>query len=85
MDAQKLGQLIRTLRTEKGLSQQQLADSLGVLAKTVSKWECGNGAPDLTLWETLSRVLGADLSQLLKGELKANRRESGRMDRISFY
>lgn len=41
MDCAKVGQLILQLRREKGLTQRQLADTLGISNKTVSKWECG--------------------------------------------
>lgn len=41
MDCAKIGRLIAGLRREKGLTQQNLADALGVSNKTISKWECG--------------------------------------------
>ena len=41
MDPRKTGEIIRQLRTEAGLTQQQLADRLHVGAKAVSKWETG--------------------------------------------
>ena len=85
MDSMKIGQLILQLRTEKGLTQQQLADRLQVSNKAVSKWETGNGVPDSSLWTELSTVLGADLSKLLQGEPRPNRPDVGRMDRTRFY
>lgn len=42
MDCAKVGQLILQLRREKGLTQRQLADTLSISNKTVSKWECGD-------------------------------------------
>ena len=42
------------LRTEKGLTQKQVADQLNISNKTVSKWECGSGCPDVSLWEALA-------------------------------
>lgn len=41
MDQEKIGVFISTLRKEKGMTQQQLADAIGVSNKTISKWECG--------------------------------------------
>ncbi|SCJ57575.1 transcriptional regulator%2C y4mF family [uncultured Clostridium sp.] len=41
MDCAKIGRLIAHLRKEKGLTQQDIADALGITNKTVSKWECG--------------------------------------------
>lgn len=85
MDCQKVGQLILHLRKEKNMTQQQLADSLRISNKTISKWECGNGAPDVSLWEKLSSVLGADVLKLLQGELNPNRPDTGKIDNIRFY
>ena len=70
MDCAKIGQLIFQLRTEKGLTQKQVADQLNISNKTVSKWECGSGCPDVSLWEALANVLGADILKLLQGELE---------------
>ena len=85
MDNVKIGQLIFQLRTEQGLTQQQLGEQLGVSNKTISKWECGNGAHEPSLWAGLSLALGADVLKLLEGELRPNRPNPGRMDRIRFY
>lgn len=41
MDQEKIGVFISTLRKEQGMTQQQLADAIGVSNKTISKWECG--------------------------------------------
>ena len=67
MDCGKIGQLISQLRREKDMTQKDLADRLGISNKTVSKWENGLGCPDLSLWEELSAVLGADVRKLLRG------------------
>lgn len=85
MDNTKIGQLILQLRKEKGMTQLQLAEQLKISNKTVSKWETGNGAPDVSLWEELSTVLGADIHKLLQGELHPNRPDVGRIDKIRFY
>lgn len=85
MDCMKVGKLILQLRTEKGLTQKQVADQLNISNKTISKWECGLGCPDVSLWEELANVLGADILKLLQGELTPNRPDVGKMDRIQFY
>lgn len=85
MDNIKVGQLILQLRKEKGLTQQQLADRLNISNKAISKWECGHGAPDISLWEELSAVLGADILKLLQGELHPNRPDVGKIDKMRFY
>ncbi len=85
MDCAKVGELIRQLRTEKGLAQKQVAQRLNISNKTVSKWERGLGCPDVSLWEQLAETLGADVLNLLQGQLRPNRPDPGRMDRVRFY
>ena len=65
MDAKKTGELIRALRTELGLTQQQLACRLHVGDKAVSKWERGGGCPDVSLLPALAEVLGVGLEAVL--------------------
>lgn len=68
MDAVKTGNLIREIRTEKGLTQQSLAEKLHVSATAVSKWENGHSLPDISLLEPLSSVLGISITDLVIGE-----------------
>ena len=85
MDQIKTGTLIRTLRTQKGLTQKALAEAVGVGDKAVSKWERGLGCPDVSLLPQLSRVLGVGLEALLSGALDANDQERGNMKKMKFY
>lgn len=85
MDCSKIGRLIAGLRKEKGLTQQELADALGISNKTVSKWECGLGCPDLTLWNDLAVVLGVDTRDLMEGEIKKKLPDPGNLGRLRFY
>ncbi len=85
MDCAKVGGLIVQLRKERGLTQRQVAEQLGISNKTVSKWECGLGCPDASLWDGLSNVLGADILKMLQGELRPNRPDVGKMSRARFY
>ena len=61
------GQFIKECRKEKGLTQEQLAEKLCVSPKTVSKWECGNGMPDVSLMLPLCNELGISVNELLSG------------------
>ena len=70
MDLCKTGEFLRRLRTEKGLSQEQLADQLGVARRTVSRWETGTNAPDLDILIRLSDFYGVGLRDILDGERK---------------
>lgn len=85
MDCEKVGKLILQLRSERGLTQKNIADALGISNKTVSKWECGLGCPDLNLWPELSVILGVDMAQLMEGEMVQNRPDPGNISRIRFY
>ena len=85
MDCSKTGKLIAQLRKENGFTQQNLADALGITNKTVSKWECGLGFPDASLWPELSQILGVDIVQIMEGEITPNRPDIGNMNRIKFY
>lgn len=66
------GQFIKECRKEKGLTQEQLAEKLSVSPKTVSKWECGNGLPDVSLMLPLCNELGISVNELLSGCRIAN-------------
>ena len=68
MDQKKIGNFIAKLRKEKGMTQRELADRLCVSDKTVSKWECGNSLPEITLLGTLCEALDSNVNELLSGE-----------------
>jgi len=85
MDLRKTGALIRALRREMNLTQRELAEKLFLSAKTVSKWECGQGCPDVSLLGELSRILGVNLNHLLAGELTGNEIVGGNMKKSRFY
>ncbi len=68
MDEKRIGSFIKTLRKEKGLTQEQLAEALFVSSKTVSRWETGSVLPDLNTLQTLASFFGVDIKELLYGE-----------------
>ena len=70
MDAKKTGRLISELRTEKGLTQKELASKLQVTDKAISRWETGKGYPEATIMQALSELLGISVDELLSGERK---------------
>ena len=74
MDQIKTGALIKQLRKEKMLTQKQLAELLNVSDKAVSKWECGNGCPDVSLLSELADIFGTDINILLSGEINKKRK-----------
>ena len=85
MDLSKHGQLLRTLRKEKGLTQKELAEKLGIVPKTVSKWETGHGFPDVAMLSALADILGVSEKSLLIGALTQNKKETGNLGRTKFY
>lgn len=85
MDCAKIGGLIRSLRLEKGMTQRALAEKLNLSDKTISKWECGLGCPDVSLLAELSALLGADLVSMLSGGLKENCTDIGNLSKTRCY
>ena len=70
------GVTIKKLREDKGLTQQQLAEEIGVSSKAVSKWETAKGLPDITLIEPLSQALGVSVMELMSGDTVTNKNAS---------
>ena len=85
MDLSKNGKLLCDLRKAKGMTQKEVADKLGVVPKTVSKWETGHGFPDVSTLSALADILGVSEKTILSGELKTNSEEAGNMKRTKFY
>jgi DNA-binding XRE family transcriptional regulator len=85
LDCDKVGKLIFGLRKEKGLTQKQLADTMNISDRTISKWERGMGCPDVSLLHELSKVLGVNIEKILIGDLGSNSADGGNMKRIKFY
>ena len=68
MDQIKTGKFIAERRKEKGLTQSRLAEMLLISDKTISKWECGNGLPEVSLMLPLCEILEISVNELLCGE-----------------
>ena len=65
MDKIQVGLKIANYRKEKGITQKDLAEKLGVTDKSVSKWETGVNFPDVAILETLAEELGITVLELL--------------------
>ena len=85
MDLTKNGELLRSLRRAKGLTQKEVAKKLGVVAKTVSKWETGHGFPDVSLLSTLADILGVNERSLINGCLNENKKQTMNIKQTKFY
>ena len=81
MENRKIGAFIAERRKESGLTQQALADRLGLTNKAVSKWETGDGLPDITILPALAENLGVTVDELLAGERRPKTPEVGEQTR----
>ena len=79
------GAVIRGLREKNKMTQLQLAEKLGVSDKTVSKWETGNGYPDITLLEPIADAFRISVTELISGDQVLNANISANMLRSRFY
>lgn len=68
LDQVKIGKFIAEMRKQQNLTQCELADTLGISNKTISKWECGKGLPELSLMVPLCEIFKINLNELFSGE-----------------
>lgn len=76
MDTKRIGEFLKILRKEKGLTQEQLAEILLVSGRTISRWETGTNMPDLSVLIQMAEFYAVDVKEILDGE-----RKSGNMDK----
>ena len=70
MDLVKMGVFLKELRKEKNITQEQLAEKMGVARRTVSRWETGANMPDMDILIDISDFYEVDLREILDGERK---------------
>ena len=75
MDNKEIGKRISELRKKNNMSQQDLADKLNVSNKTISKWECGNGLPDVIALNNMANIFGITLDELMNSNEPAEKVE----------
>ena len=68
MNQIKIGKFIADCRKNKNITQEQLAEKLGVTSKSISRWENGNTMPDYSLLKDLCSELDINVNELLSGE-----------------
>lgn len=76
MNIDKIAALIKQKRKAKNLTQTELANTLGVTEKAISRWETGRGTPDISLLIPLSDALNISVLELLNGESVTNENET---------
>lgn len=67
MDQEKIGEFIRELRKENNMTQEQLAEKMGVTDKSISRWENGRTMPDISMLGILANELNCTVPELLNG------------------
>lgn len=75
MEKRTMGALMSALRKSKGMTQQDVADKLGVSNKAVSKWERDDGYPDIAILPAIAEIYGVTVDELLRGEIKNEEKE----------
>ena len=68
MNQEKIGKFIAECRKKKNLTQEELAEKLGVNSRSISRWENGNCLPDLSLLPLISKELNVSINELMTGE-----------------
>jgi len=71
LDQKKTGQFLKTLRNEKGLTQEQLANKFNVSNRSVSRWETGTNLPDISLLVEIADFYDVDVREIIDGERKS--------------
>ncbi len=71
MDQKKTGQFLKTLRNEKGITQEQLAQKFNVSNRSVSRWETGTNLPDISLLVEIADFYDVDVREIIDGERKS--------------
>ncbi len=85
MDNYVTGAVIKRLRENKKMTQEELAQKIFVTSKAVSKWETGKGFPDIGLLESLGKALDVSVIELLSGEDITNLNKACNMAKGKFY
>ena len=83
MEIDKISKLIKKLRKEKKLTQEELGNLIGVSGKAVSKWERGQSLPDVAIIKKLSDNLGISSDELLQGKVNQNK-ENNKNKKINY-
>lgn len=79
MNQEKIGRFIAECRKDKKLTQEQLAEKLGVTSKSISRWENGKTMPDISLFEPLCDELGISINELFKAKKINDKKETNKL------
>lgn len=85
MNSYVTGAVIRQMREKKKLTQEELAEQLHVSGKAVSKWETGQGFPDISILEPLAAALDISVIELMNGQSIVNQNRASNLLKSVFY
>ena len=88
MNQIKIGEFLKELRKEKGLTQEQLAEQFNVSRRSVSRWETGNNMPDLSMLITLAEYYEVDVKEIIDGKRKSenmNEEMKDTLEKVASY
>jgi transcriptional regulator with XRE-family HTH domain len=73
MNQIKIGEFLKELRKEKGLTQEQLAEQFNVSRRSVSRWETGSNMPDISLLVEIAEFYDTSIPEIINGERKSEK------------
>lgn len=73
MDQIKIGEFLKELRKEKGLTQEQLAEQFNISRRSVSRWETGKNMPDISLLVEIAEFYDTSIPEIINGERKSEK------------
>ena len=82
MNQQKMGEFLKHLRKDKGLTQEQLAEHFYVSSRTVSRWETGANMPDISLLVEISEFFDISIPEIINGERKSESMDNETKDTL---
>ena len=82
MNQQKMGEFLKHLRKDKGLTQEQLAEHFYVSSRTVSRWETGSNMPDVEMLIELADFYDVDIREIIDGERKSENMDNQTKDTL---
>ena len=82
MNQERIGKFIAKVRKEQNLTQEKLAEQLGITKNAVSKWERGISLMDMSLLKPLSNILKVEVIDILSGEIIDKNNKSKQYEKI---
>ena len=82
MNQQKIGEFLKHLRNDKGLTQEQLAEHFYVSSRSVSRWETGRNMPDLEMLIELADFYDVEIREIIDGERKSENMDNENKDTL---